>query len=58
MTTWDGKILGQARKTGHFYGLHRTLIICYRTEIDEVPYYGRGLGRGMMVRLRRAKAQP
>ncbi len=53
LMTWDGRTLGTLKVTGYACGFHCKLT-CYRAAVDGLNYHGRGLGEGMILRLRRA----
>ena len=55
LRTWDGTVIGSLRVTGSARGFHGVKLVCYRATIDGIPYYGRGQGDGMILRLRRVK---
>jgi hypothetical protein len=55
ITKWNGEVITIARITGTAKGFHRTKLLCVSCSIDGSTYYGRGLGEGMLIRLRKAK---
>lgn len=59
---WDGSDLGSVRVVGRASGLpditgRPIKLICYRATVDGRQYHGRGLGRGMVLKLRACKAK-
>ncbi len=57
LTTWHGETLVGLERTGYARGFNRTTLECFRTVGTFAGYYwhGRGLGEGMMLRLRRGR---
>lgn len=52
---WDGEVLGKFQITGYVPAFGGVRLTCYRVTLhDGREYYGRGLGRGMLLRCRRA----
>lgn len=57
LTTWDGQKLVRLARTGSARGFCRTKLECYYTRVPFAGYYwyGRGLGVGMCLSLRRGR---
>jgi hypothetical protein len=61
LTAWDGALLGTLRAMGRVRLAQWSpsggeYLTCYRATIDGRAYYGRGLGEGMVLRLRAYKS--
>ncbi len=57
LTTWEGQELCRLIWTGYARGFYRTRLNCYYTAKPIAGYYwfGRGLGKGMILKLRRGR---
>jgi len=55
LNTWDGQPMGPLEVTGKARGFHGVKLTCYKAKIDGHTYHGRGLGSGMLLKLRKGK---
>jgi hypothetical protein len=58
LNSWDNKPIGTCRIVSRFRMARWSFaggwyMYCYRAVVDGQPYYGRGLGDGMILRLRK-----
>jgi hypothetical protein len=56
LRTWSGETIMPIRQTGSQRGFYRALIKSYAGVYAGRRWYGRGLGEGMLIRLRPGKA--
>jgi len=62
LQTFDGKVIGTCRvvsvfKMARWSCMGGWYMACYRAVIDGKHYYGRGLGDGMLLRLRKCNTR-